>query len=371
MELDLRKYNDEEAYFLKFGAIPINIFPKSKNEKPLPIHDYLKKLENAFDDSKNLKNWKKIKENDEIAEDTCTISNPKNKIMCNYFFNYLYHLRFNIPKNLLKKEFFALLEDEKKLELNNIFDILYDGFSYVSFKKINLNNLFFIGGIAIREEFEKTIRKAGNLVHCAPNPIREEFILIKTNKPLPKNINYFEFYKDYFRIFCFIPKEKDISHFDFIKYVFSINKESLKIFYEVNLTQELLELGGSSILELKSLAFEKITKNKKIKSKELENICSQIYLHMNRFLENKMDFENEKKRFFDEFKENSFLTSNQESYEKELSISEIDFASINQQMEYINKIIDRKNKLKQWIVTISLSIITSILTLLIGLKLFS
>lgn len=282
-------------------------------------------------------------------------------------------LSVKIPKREIEKSFpFEIVKD--KVDYGTDFEVLYDGYLYIIFRKIDQTKKIFAGGSYVRKILHDIIKKSKNYepIIIPPTPFREEIFIdlshdndienielgeVKDNNiniKLPKSIKmenvFFNFYNkmnldfnNYFRILECVKKLEKI---------------------ELDISDIFIELSNDclSLQNLKRYDFFKIYE---IKKKIKVNISKQ-FIYFSEYQHNFEIYKNEKDESIKNIQNNLFFKDSIDKFEAEIKYNGYNFEFIHTLIDYSKDVIVSHEGNVNSIIGVILGGILTIIGVIIG-----
>ncbi|VVB93144.1 Uncharacterised protein [uncultured archaeon] len=329
---------EESKWIVKWGLLGLkvkgltgeNIKERSDVVKKLNINDVVnifKKSEHIFDIN--------IGEQDKInfILPFMELSEPIN-------------LLIKIPKREIEESDFHLLSKEY-IDFGTEFNVMYNGYLYIIYRKIDTTKKDFRGDWQIRELLEKLIEKSGNYesVSIPPTPFREELFIsfsadkgirdVKLDKTgdnevevvLPNGYSIENFFRKFYHNL----------YIDFYSYfrVLKNVKELEKI--ERNINELFVEITENCLF-LQNLKFYQFYEKHKLKKKIKRSIADQ-FINFSNYQNILKIYSSDKDICLLEISNNQFFNNYIDKFKKEIQYSGIDFESIHSLIDYSKDVI--------------------------------
>lgn len=356
----------KDALILKWGLLALKIKdfePINKDE----MADISKKFK--VDDIVNIFNKSENVFDIEIDEQTNVIFRSDGVINLTKPIN----LSIKIPKREVEKSSFIF--SKKNVDYGTEFNVLYNGYFYIIYRKIDSTKKRFEGHINVRKLLNNIIENSENFepMSIPPTPFREELFIncsydeniqeIRINKikdevgfeiSLPISIPMDDFFlKFYLKM-----------NIDFMSYFRTLEKVNTLEKLENEINELFIELTNNC-LSLQNLNFHQFHEEYKLKKKIKCNIAEQ-FINFSNYQIYFKDLSNEKRESLSNIKENEFFTDFFDEFQKEIDYNGINFGSMHALIDYSKDVIVAHEGNINYIIGVILVGIFTIIGVLIG-----
>lgn len=282
-------------------------------------------------------------------------------------------LSVKIPKREIEKSSLLTMVKDK-VNFGTEFNVLYNGYLYVIFRKIDQTKKLFEGEFFIRKILNDIIKESKNYepISIPPTPFREEIFIdlshdndienieleeVKDNNiiiKLPNSIKtenfFFEFY--------------DKMNIDFNNYfrILECVKELEKI--ESNISKIFVELSNDC-LSLQNLKLYNVLKKYEIKKKIKVNISKQ-FIYISEYQRDFEMYRNEKDKSIKEIQNNLFFKDHINKFEEEIQYNGYNFEFIHTLIDYSKDVLVSHEGNVNSIIGVILGGILAIIGIIIG-----
>lgn len=326
---------ETNKWIVKWGFLGLK-----KNESNKENNDILKKLTNndvanIFNKSANIFDIK-------IEEQNKTINRAFGYIGLSEPIN----LSIKIPKRDIKKSDISSLSEENT-DYGTEFNVLYNGYFYIIYRKIDSTKKVFRGDWQIRELLEKVIDESDDYQSesIPPTPFREKLFI---NFSVDKDIQSVKLEKvEGNKVEIVLPEELSIenffrefyhhTHVDFLKYFLTLRRVKKLEKIERNINQLFMEIT-MNCLSLQNLQFYQFHNKRKLNQKIKTSIADQ-FIQFSKYQSIFKDYTLNKEQSLLEISNNQFFENYIYKFKKEIEYNGVDFESIHSLINYSKDVI--------------------------------
>lgn len=255
-------------------------------------------------------------------------------------------LSIKIPKRETEKSsLFKAVKDN--VDFGTEFNVLYDGYLYIIFRKIDHTKRIFEGEVYVRKILEDIIKESDNFepLSIPPTPFREELFLDFSHKNEIDDIQVNA--EDNNNIKIVLPKSIQIENFflefythmehDFFNYFLNLErvKELGKI--ESKIINSFIELTNDCLL-FQNLDFHQFYKKYKMNTKIKKDIANQ-FINILEYQNNFESYMMGRDKSLKEIKYNQFFINYYDEFEEEIKYNRYNFEFMHTLIDYSKTIL--------------------------------